>query len=100
MGYALDIGGTDRWILGALAYWLWRAEKLEDIPAGAPELFKLMTRGFWREAAQVWERIGCPYERALALAAGDAEAGLQALGIFEGLGALPAMRYLKRRLKA
>jgi DNA-binding CsgD family transcriptional regulator/tetratricopeptide (TPR) repeat protein len=90
----------DRWIMGALAYWLWRAGSLQEIPDGTPEPFKLMIEGRWREAAREWERIGCPYEKALALAEGDSEARLQALQIFERLGAAPALRDLKRRLRA
>jgi hypothetical protein len=47
-------------------------------------------KGDWKAAAAAWERIGCPYERALALAGGDEPAQLQALDILTGLGATPA----------
>ena len=100
VGYELAVTGNDRWVLGAIAYWLWRAGGLEDIPGGLPEAYKLMFDGHWREAAQEWERTGCPYEQALALAQGDQEANLEALQIFERLGAVPAARDLKRKMRA
>lgn len=98
-GYQLALEGTDRWIMSALAYWLWRAGALEHIPERVTEPFKLMIEGRWREAAQEWERIGCPYEQALALSEGNTEARLQALQIFERLGAVPALRRLRQRLQ-
>jgi DNA-binding CsgD family transcriptional regulator/tetratricopeptide (TPR) repeat protein len=99
IGYELALAGTDPWILGTLAYWMWRAGGLEEVPALTPEPFKLMIEGRWSEAAQEWERIGCPYEQALALAEGDEDAKLRALRLFERLGAVPATRDLKRRLR-
>ena len=99
IGYEFAITGADRWALGALAYWLRRAGGLERIPETIPDAYRLMIEGRWREAALEWERVGCPYEQAIALAQGDDEAGLEALGIFERLGAVPAMRDLKRRLR-
>jgi DNA-binding CsgD family transcriptional regulator/tetratricopeptide (TPR) repeat protein len=100
VGYEMALGGTDSWILGMLSYWLWRAGGLAALPDAVPGPFKEMVGGHWLEAAQSWERIGCPYEQALSLAEGDEEARLQALRIFERLGARPAMNDLKRRLRA
>jgi hypothetical protein len=48
--------------------------------------------GDWRAAAAEWERLGCPYEQARALADGDYDAQSTALGIFERLGARPVDR--------
>jgi DNA-binding NarL/FixJ family response regulator len=50
-------------------------------------------------AAQTWERLGCPYEQALALLDGDVESLRVALGIFAGLGAVAAMEITHRRLR-
>lgn len=63
-----------------------------------PAVYRAMIAGDWREAAETWERIGCPYERGLALAEGDAEAQREALEIFEGLNARPAARMLRKRM--
>lgn len=56
--------------------------------------------GDWRAAADAWERIGCPYEQALALMDGDEDAQRAALALFERLGAEPAAEIVRRRLKA
>ena len=62
--------------------------------------YALMIQGEWRAAAQEWERIGCPFERALALAEGDEPAKQEALAIFERLGARPAVKDLRKKLQA
>jgi DNA-binding NarL/FixJ family response regulator len=55
--------------------------------------------GDWRRAAQLWAELGCPYERARALADGDEEARLEALSMFDGLGAAPAAAALRLKLR-
>jgi DNA-binding CsgD family transcriptional regulator len=86
------------WRLGELSLWLWRAGALEQMPDGIAEPYRLEIEGAWQAAAAAWEIIGCPYERALALAAGDHDAQLQALDILIGLGAGPAATIVRRRL--
>ena len=88
------------WFLGELAFWMWRARGLTEAPKGIAEPFALQIAGQWRAAAAAWERIGCPYERALALADGDEEAQRAALAIFERLGAGPAAEIVRRQLRA
>ena len=61
--------------------------------------FALEIAGDWRAAADAWEQIGCPYERALALLNGDEVAQRTALALFEGLGARPAAEIGRRRLR-
>ena len=56
--------------------------------------------GDWRAAAAGWDAMGCPYEQAIALSGGDDAAQRQALVIFDRLGAVPAARNLRRRLRA
>ena len=97
--YMLARQARDTWQLGQLAYWIWRAggEVVRDDPI--PSCYQLMLDGDWRSAAVEWERIGCPYERAMALAEGDQQAHLQALAIFEQLGARPAARALREKMR-
>jgi DNA-binding NarL/FixJ family response regulator len=57
-------------------------------------------QGDWRGAAQEWERLGCPYEHAMALMDGDEAAQLQALEIFNQLGARPAANFVQQKLQA
>ena len=54
----------------------------------------------WREAADAWQAVGCPFERARALEDGDAPAQLEALAIYEDLGAAPSVERLRLRLRA
>jgi ATP/maltotriose-dependent transcriptional regulator MalT len=99
-GYELAVNRNDPWTFGPLAYWMWRAGK-QDVPLDrlAPP-YVFMIRGEWQAAAREWERIGCPFERALALAQGDESARRQALTIFEQLGARPAAADLRRKFQA
>jgi len=48
-----------------------------------------MLSGNWRDASAAWERIGMPFEQALALAEGPEQALRDSLTILERLGAAP-----------
>jgi DNA-binding CsgD family transcriptional regulator len=62
--------------------------------------FALGAAGSWREAAEEWARLGCPYETAVALAAVDDEAALlQAVEVSQSLGARPLANLATRRLR-
>lgn len=88
------------WIPGELAYWLQRAGALDAMPRCCAEPYALQIAGQWREAADAWGRHGCPYERARALGEGDSDARLEALAVFEQLGARPDAERLRRQLLA
>ncbi len=88
------------WFAGELAYWLWRSGDLTQAPPGCAEPFALQIGGRWRDAAAVWEKIGCPYEQARALADGDEIAQRQALVIFDRLGAGPIADRLRQQMRA
>jgi DNA-binding CsgD family transcriptional regulator/tetratricopeptide (TPR) repeat protein len=67
---------------------------------GCPEPWAAGLRGDWRAAADGWERVGDPYERALELAAsGEPEPTVEALRILDDLGADAAARHVRRRLR-
>jgi DNA-binding CsgD family transcriptional regulator len=89
-----------RWLVGELAFWLWRAGALASAPPGALEPFALQIAGEWREAARRWQELGCPYEAAWALADGGDEASLRcAHAEFVRLGAAPAAGIVAGRLR-
>jgi DNA-binding CsgD family transcriptional regulator/tetratricopeptide (TPR) repeat protein len=92
---------VDRWIAGELAVWTRRAE-LPAAEAGAvPEPFALELAGDHAGAAATWNRLGCPYEAALALTWSDDEEHLrQAHDELGALGARPAAALAARRLRA
>ena len=88
------------WFVGELAYWRWKAGDLDDVPSEAASPFALQMRGEWARAAAAWQELGCPYERARALAEGDDEAALkEALESFVALGAGPAAAALTKLLR-
>jgi DNA-binding CsgD family transcriptional regulator len=87
------------WFAGELIYW----GRIAGSPMAAPSWlappFLLQSRGHWRRAAAEWQRLGCPYEQARALASGDPPAQIEALDIFTRLGAAPAAAMLRQRLR-
>ncbi len=96
---------TDTWAKGELAVWLRRCggqlESKHADRAGLAEPFALQVAGAWHQAAAAWEKLGCPYEQALALAEGDAEQALrQALEICDRLGADSLAFVVRRKLRA
>ncbi|HVR78982.1 MAG TPA: LuxR C-terminal-related transcriptional regulator [Acidimicrobiia bacterium] len=95
---ALD--ADSRWARGEVGFWMWKAGAIGGPPDAAAEPFALHMDGKWGDAADLWRDLGCPYEAALALAEGDEEAMLEAIRIFDGLGARPAARIVRSRLRA
>jgi DNA-binding CsgD family transcriptional regulator/tetratricopeptide (TPR) repeat protein len=98
--WALACHHRHPWHTGELGFWRWRAGASARLPACAARPFAQQLAGDWRRAAAAWERLGCPYERARALADGDAAAQLSALEIFDRLGARPDLERLRQRLRA
>ena len=88
------------WFAGEMAYWLQRAGEAMDTPQPCAEPYALQLAGRWRDAAAAWAALGCPYEQARALSEGDGAAQLDALGLFEQLGARPAADALRRQLRS
>ncbi len=89
------------WLTGELAAWLWRTDALAEQPVDIAEPYTLEISGDWRAAAQAWQKLGCPYERASMLAwyGGESEQR-EALAMFEQLGAAPAAQALRKELRA
>jgi DNA-binding CsgD family transcriptional regulator/tetratricopeptide (TPR) repeat protein len=98
---ALALDRADPWAIGELAYWRWQAGTREKL---APELlaepYRLSIAGDWAQAAELWRKIGCPYESAVALAdSDDATTVRQAIEQLQRLGARPAAAIAARRLR-
>jgi DNA-binding CsgD family transcriptional regulator/tetratricopeptide (TPR) repeat protein len=88
------------WVAGELAYWRWRAGVEEEIPPSAAEPYALQIAGDWARAAELWTKLGCPYEAALARAdARDDETVRAALDELHRLGAQQAATIVSRSLR-
>jgi DNA-binding CsgD family transcriptional regulator/tetratricopeptide (TPR) repeat protein len=87
------------WVVAEIDYQL-RLAGIPSMPADScPQPFALQFAGQWREAAEAWRALGCPYEEARALAEGDTQAQRSALAEFERLGAAPMAERLRRQLR-
>src|SRR5690606_5874067 len=69
------------------------------IPENISQPFLLQIKGNWKEAAEIWKELKCPYEQALALADGDEPANKKALEILEALGANATSQLIKRKMR-
>ena len=97
----LAIAKSHPWHVGELSWWLRCAGRA--VPAGAAPIaapWRLQLAGQWREAADAWAALDCPYEAARALLEADAPAALhEAHSTFDQLGARPAAAMAARRLR-
>jgi DNA-binding NarL/FixJ family response regulator len=98
--YDLAVAKQHPWFSGELGLWRRRAGDYVSLPAWAARPFARQVEGDWRAAANEWERLGCPYERAMALMDGDHAAQLLALEIFNQLGAVPAAEMVRQKSRA
>lgn len=88
------------WHVGELGWWMVKAgEAVPDVSLAA-EPWHLQFDGRWREAADAWLALECPYEAARALLEADDTAAVEeAHGTFDRLGARPAAALATRRLR-
>ena len=98
MTNSLDKGFS--WSPGAIAFWLWKQGELELIPKGVAEPYQLVMESRAVEAAGMFESLGLPYDRALALMHGDDDARVEALEAFETLGAVAVAAKLRQTLRS
>ena len=88
-------------VRGELAYWMQRAGAPEAAPARAlRRAVRVADGGHWREAAEAWAELGCPYEQARALATAMPALNSKRWRSFERLGARPAAERLRKQLRA
>ena len=99
---ALALELDDPWAVGELCAWRRRAGIEDGVdPGSVAEPFALELARGWDAAAESWDRLGCPYEAALARADSEAEAALhEALAVFQRLGAVPGTRAVTQRLRS
>jgi DNA-binding CsgD family transcriptional regulator len=99
---ALAVAGSraDPWLIGRLQRWLHLTGAV--IPpvttTSAPTPYQMEANGDWQAAAAEWDRLGCPYDAALARLGGDVVAVQSAAATFRQLGARAAARRAQQRL--
>jgi DNA-binding CsgD family transcriptional regulator/tetratricopeptide (TPR) repeat protein len=93
--YELALQLRDRWAIAELGSWLVRAAELDRLPDDWGTPYALP----WREAAEEWRKLGCPYQQAEALADGDEAAMRESLAILTRLGALPLADRVRERMR-
>ena len=95
---ACDIGYGR--LTAEVAHALWRLGEPVTLGADVVDPYADQVAGRWQEAASTWDRLGCPYEAAIArLESDDPEATLEALQAFDLLRAEPAARRARVRLR-
>ncbi len=85
--------------ISELAYWLWKAGRLSEIPKNIIEPYILQIKGDWKSAAKLWEQLNCPYEQAMALSEGNEAAMKSAVEIFDRLGASATSSFIKQKMR-
>jgi DNA-binding CsgD family transcriptional regulator/tetratricopeptide (TPR) repeat protein len=96
----LAADGADPWLSGEAAAWVRRTG-----PPGKPrgelaEPYRLELNGDWRNAAKLWDELGCPYDAALAMLDAAEEPALRkALDTCQDLGAAATARVIRRVMR-
>jgi DNA-binding CsgD family transcriptional regulator len=86
---------------GHLISWAVRLGEEHDAAAGTPGHVALQINGRWQEAADAWQALGRPYERALALIEVSTPPALtEAFDVLDRLGAGPAAALVAERLRS
>ena len=75
------------WPSGAFAFWMWKLGRLAAVPAYLPDCYRWTMVGQHGRAAAFWAAEGAAFDQALALMHGGDEEAVQAVRIFEELGA-------------
>lgn len=86
------------WPSGAFAFWMWKLGLLETVPRGSADFYGWIIRGDYQIAADFWRERGVPYEEGLALMHGDEAEQIEAIRIFEKLGAAATANRVRRAL--
>jgi DNA-binding CsgD family transcriptional regulator/tetratricopeptide (TPR) repeat protein len=100
LAYELAVEAHQPWVSDGIVFWMWRAGGISEAPTGLTEPYAKQLLGDWSGAAAAWQQLGCVYEQASALVDAEEEDPLrEALAIFDRLGALPAARLVRRKMK-
>ncbi|WP_116809209.1 ATP-binding protein [Steroidobacter cummioxidans] len=102
-GVELAVRKRHPWFASELLFWCWQGEG--SLPGGMPQFcsqhpFAMEISGRWREAADAWSALKCPFEAARAMMEGDESAQREALAVFESFGARPMIERMRYKLRS
>ncbi len=86
------------WPSGAFAFWMWKLGLLDEAPEGTADFYGWIIKGEYTKSAEFWRERGIPYEEGLALMHGDEPEQIEAIRIFENLGATATANKVKQAL--
>jgi DNA-binding CsgD family transcriptional regulator/tetratricopeptide (TPR) repeat protein len=81
-------------------FWLWKVRGQQVPLHNVHDRYRVDSPGMAMEIAERWERLGCPYERALFLFEGDESAKREAMGIVQRLGAVAVYEKMKLEMRS
>ncbi len=92
--------GAGPWLCGEAAAWVRRTGPSRKPQGELAEPYRLQLDGDWRNAAKLWDELGCPYDAALAMLDAAEEPALrQALDICQDLGAAATARVIRGAMR-
>ncbi|GMQ98848.1 MAG: AAA family ATPase [Acidimicrobiia bacterium] len=86
------------WPSGAFAFWMWKLGLLNAVPPGTADFYGWIIEGDYPQAAAFWRDRAIPYEEGLALMHGDEGEQIEAVRIFEDLGAAATANKVRQTL--
>jgi DNA-binding CsgD family transcriptional regulator len=92
----IDIGNP--WPSGAFAFWMWKLGLLDECPEGTADFYGWIIKGEYEKSVAFWHERGIPYEEGLALMHGTEAEQIEAIRIFEDLGAVATANKVRRSL--
>jgi DNA-binding NarL/FixJ family response regulator len=91
---------ADPWLSDEIAVWLRRTGSPRTSQRELAEPYRLQLTGNHREAAELFDALGCPYDAALALLDAPDELALRrALDICDALGAVATARIIRQKMR-
>jgi ATP/maltotriose-dependent transcriptional regulator MalT len=88
------------WPSGAFAFWMWKLGLLDEAPEGTADFYGWIINGEYRKSVKFWRERGIPYEEGLALMHGDEAEQIEAIRIFDDLGAAATAAKARQTLAA
>lgn len=77
---------------------MWKLGLLDECPEGTADFYGWIIKGEYKKSVEFWHERQIPYEEGLALMHGDEAEQIEAIRIFEDLGATATANKVRREL--